>query len=336
MTTEARYDVVGIGNALLDVLSDTTDEFLKSHDLAKGTMTLIDAAQASRIYEGMKANGIECSGGSAANTMAGIASLGGKASFIGRVHNDALGELFRKDMTGIGVHFAGQPAELGQPTGRSMILVSPDAQRTMQTFLGAAAELTPDDVHPEAIKAASITYLEGYLWDPPPAKEAFLKAARIAHEAGRMVSLTLSDPFCVDRHRDDFLGLIADHVDIVFANEDEALALFQTDGLDAALDRFKTMDTLTVVTRSEKGSVVLRDGNVVAVPAAPIDKVVDTTGAGDSYAAGFLFGVTRGLDDATCARIGGIAAAEVISHYGARPKVPLGPLVQELAGGAGA
>ena len=320
-----EIDVVGIGNAIVDVLSQTDDAFLARHGLTKGAMMLIDAQQATRLYASM-APAVEVSGGSAANTMAGIASLGGAGAFIGKVRDDQLGEVFAHDIRSIGVSFLTPPALEGQPTGRCLILVTPDAQRTMNTFLGAANELTPDDVNPAVIQAARVTYLEGYLWDPEAAKDAFRKAVDIAHAAGRKVALTLSDSFCVDRHRDEFRALV-DQVDIVFANEAEITSLYEVKTFEEAMEAVRKEARIAVLTRSEKGSVVVRGSETHAVAAAPVAKVVDTTGAGDLYAAGFLYGYTQGKPLAECARLGGIAAAEVIAHVGARPEQPLRGLV---------
>lgn len=324
--TAIRYDVAGIGNAIVDVLAHASDDQLAHLGLAKGVMTLIDSVQAERIYDHM-APGIECSGGSAGNTMAGFAALGGRGAYIGKVRNDQLGEVFRHDIRSAGVAFDTPASEEGSPTARCLILVTPDAQRTMQTFLGACVELGPDDIDPEVIAGAQVTYLEGYLWDQPQAKAAFLKAAGIAHEAGRKVALSLSDPFCVARHRDSFLELVSGHVDLLFANEAEIMSLYRADSFDDALREVRGHCDIAALTRSEKGSVVVSGDDVISVSAERIKHLVDTTGAGDMYAAGFLFGHTRGADLGTCARLGGICAAEIISHFGARPEEPLKDLV---------
>lgn len=323
-----RLDVVGIGNAIVDVLSHADETFLVRHGLEKGSMTLIDGEQAHRLYAEMGA-GVEASGGSAANTIAGLASLGGSAAFIGKVRNDQLGEIFAHDIRTLGVHFSTPMAEEGPPTARCLILVTPDAQRTMNTYLGACATLGPDDVEEDVVRAAKVTYLEGYLWDPPAAKEAFRKAMRIAHDAGRKVALTLSDAFCVDRYREELRELVAGEVDLLFANEAEIKSLYEVDVFDEALQRVRALDTVAALTRSEKGAVVVADHEIHVVDAEPVEHLVDTTGAGDQFAAGFLFGFTRGRDLRTCARMGAIAAAEVISHYGARPEVPLASLLAE-------
>ena len=314
-----RFDVVGIGNAIVDVLTQTDDAFLDREGLAKGAMTLCDEAQATAVYD--KAGpATECSGGSAANTIAVMAGLGAKCAFAGKVKNDAFGRIFTHDIRSLGVHFDTTPAEDGPATANCLVLVTPDAQRTMLTYLGASIHLKPADVDLDVIKDARVTYLEGYLWDPEDAKQAFRAAAQAARAAGREVALSLSDPFCVDRHRADFLDLIEGHVDILFANEAEIMALYQVDGFDAALDKVKGHCKVAALTRSEKGSVVV---GVETVAAAPVSKVIDTTGAGDAYAAGFLYGYTRNEALETCARMGGIAAAEVIAQIGARPETDL-------------
>lgn len=325
--TDAAYHVVGIGNAIVDVIAQADDAFLDTEGLPKGAMTLIDADQAEALYAKM-APGIEASGGSAANTMAGIASLGGKGAFFGKVRNDQLGEVFRHDIRAIGVDFDCLPAADGPPTARCLILVTPDAQRTMNTFLGACVDLGPEDVDPAVVKAAQITYLEGYLWDPPRAKEAFVKAAEIAHAAGRKVALSLSDPFCVDRHRAEFRDLVDGHIDIVFANEDEIKSLYETEHYDDALQAVRGKCEIAALTRSEKGSVIVSGDEVHVIDPDPVENVVDTTGAGDLYAAGFLYGVTHGHDLAVAGRMASISAAEAISHMGARPEVSLKELLQ--------
>jgi sugar/nucleoside kinase (ribokinase family) len=325
-----EFDVVGIGNAIVDVLSQADDAFLARHGLTKGAMMLIDAEQATRLYAAMPP-GVEVSGGSAANTMAGIASLGGAGAFIGKVRDDQLGEVFAHDIRSIGVSFLTPPALEGQPTARCLILVTPDAQRTMNTFLGAANELTAQEINPAVIEAARVTYLEGYLWDPPAAKEAFRKAVDIAHGAGRKVALSLSDSFCVDRHRDEFRALV-DQVDIVFANEAEIVSLYQTATFDDALQAVRRAGTLAALTRSEQGSVIVAGDEVHVVGAERGVTLVDTTGAGDLYAAGFLTGYTQGRPLAECGRMGSIAAAEAISHLGARPQADLKALVAEKLG----
>ena len=328
---DSRFDVIGIGNAIVDVLRQADDELIESLGLTKGAMSLISADESKALYEKI-GPAVECSGGSAANTIAGLASLGGAGAFIGKVHDDQLGAIFRHDIRALGVVFDTPPNVSGAPTATSMVLVTPDAQRTMQTYLGACVDLGPADVDTEQIADSQITYLEGYLWDPPGAKEAFVKAADIAHEAGRKVSLSLSDPFCVDRHRVDFLDLAEHHVDILFANEQEITSLYQVQHFDDALQAVRGHCDIAALTRSDKGSVIVAGDEVHVVDAEPVSDVVDTTGAGDAYAAGFLYGVTSGQNLATSARIGGIAAAEVISHMGARPDVSLKALVEEKLG----
>ncbi|MFQ5955256.1 MAG: adenosine kinase [Kiloniellales bacterium] len=324
---DTGLEVVGIGNAIVDVLTHAPDDFLAREGLVKGTMRLIDADEAEALYARM-GPGVECSGGSVANTMAGLASLGARGAFVGKLRDDQLGQVFRHDMRAIGVAFDTAPAADGPATARCLILVTPDAQRTLNTYLGACVGLGPEDIDPRLISSARITYLEGYLWDPPRAQEAFVKAAKIAHEAGRKVALSLSDPFCVDRHRDSFEELVAHHVDILFANQHELMALYQAADFDAALHAVRGQCEIAVLTRSEKGSVVLQGNDVHIVDAEPVERVVDTTGAGDQYAAGFLFGLTQGYDLYSCGRIGSIAAAEVIGHVGARPATSLAALVE--------
>jgi len=323
---EHRFDVVGIGNAIVDVLSHADDAFLDRHRLAKGAMTLIDNARARALYRDM-GPGVEMSGGSAANTIAGLASFGAACAFVGKVRDDQLGEVFAHDIRSLGVHFATPPASDGPGTARCLILVTPDAQRTMGTFLGACVELGPEDVTQELIGAARVTYLEGYLWDPPRAKDAFRRAIALAHDAGREVALTLSDAFCVGRWRAEFQALVAGEVDILFANEAELTSLYQVARFDDALQAVRGKCRLAALTRSEKGSVVLSGEEVHVIDRAPVAHVVDTTGAGDLYAAGFLYGYTRGRPLAECGRLGSLAAAEVISHLGARPEVPLDSLL---------
>ncbi len=325
-----EIDVVGLGNAIVDVLCQIDDAFLARFELAKGSMTLIDAGEATRLYAAMGPC-VEVSGGSAANTMAGIAALGGRGAFIGKVRDDQLGEVFAHDIRSIGVSFMTPPALEGLPTGRCLILVTPDAQRTMNTFLGAANDLRAADVNPDVIKAAKVTYLEGYLWDPEEAKAAFRKAVEVAHAAGRKVALTLSDSFCVARHRDEFRALV-DQVDIVFANEAEITSLYQTDSFDAALQAVRAAGTLAALTRSEQGSVIVDGADVHVIGAERGVTPVDSTGAGDLYAAGFLTGYTSGRSLADCGRMGSIAAAEVIGHMGARPQADLKALVARTLG----
>jgi len=325
VTASARHELLGIGNAIVDVLARCDDAFLAREGLAKGMMTLIDTPTADRLY-GRMGPGVEVSGGSAANTMAAFASCGGAGAFIGKVRDDQLGQVFRHDIRAAGIAYDTPPAVDGPPTARCLILVTPDAQRTMQTFLGACVNLGPEDIEHETVAGAAVTYLEGYLFDPPRAKEAFRAAARVAHGAGRLVSLSLSDPFCVNRHRDDFRALVRDEVDVLFANEHEIMALYEAADFDTAMQAVRAETRIACLTRSEKGSVIVADGEVHVVDAVRTS-VVDTTGAGDAYAAGFLFGLTRGWPLARCGRAGAIAAGEAISHFGARPAVPLAPLV---------
>jgi sugar/nucleoside kinase (ribokinase family) len=325
----SKYDVLGIGNAIVDVIAFTEDDFLLSHNLAKGSMRLIDEVQAEKLYQSMGPATI-ISGGSAANTIVGIASLGGSASFIGKVREDALGQAFTHDIRAIGVNFETKPALTGLATARSFILVTPDGERTMNTFLGACQDLGSDDIDSSTVEAAAVTYLEGYLWDPEAAKAAFRKAASIAHSAGRKVALTLSDSFCVDRYRDEFRALITDGtIDILLANEHELKSLYTTADFDSAVKALQAEGPLAVVTRSSVGSVVIDRRNVISVPAHPIERLVDTTGAGDLFAAGFLLGHVRGFSHGEAARLGAIAAAEIIQHIGARPETRLKDLAQE-------
>jgi len=325
----ARYDVLGLGNAIVDVIARAEEDFLLKQGMHKGTMALIDEARASAIYDAM-GPAIEMSGGSAANTIVGLASLGARSAFVGKVKDDGLGRAFSHDIRASGVAFATPPASAGPSTGRCYVLVTPDGERTMNTYLGAAQDLHPADIDPDAVRASMVTYLEGYLWDPKNAKDAFLKAAQIAHQAGRRVALTLSDAFCVDRWRDEFLQLMRSRtVDLIFANEAELHSLYQTADFDSAVTALRADIDVAVVTRSEKGCLVVGPESVEAVPAFPVDRVVDTTGAGDLFAAGFLCGLARGADDRTCGRLGALAAAEVIQHLGARPETSLASLARE-------
>jgi sugar/nucleoside kinase (ribokinase family) len=325
----ARYDVLGIGNAIVDVIARAEHDFLLKAGMRKGTMALIDEARAEAIYDAM-GPAIEVSGGSAANTTVGLASLGARAAFVGKIKDDMLGRAFAHDIRAAGVAFATPPASSGPSTGRCYVLVTPDGERTMNTYLGAAQDLHPDDIDPQAIAASTIIYLEGYLWDPKHAKDAFLKAAKIAHEADRKVVLSLSDAFCVDRWRDEFLQLMRSRtVDLIFANEAELRSLYQTSDFGSAVKALRADIDVAVVTRSEKGCLVVNPQDIEAVPAFPVERVVDTTGAGDLFAAGFLSGLAHGVDDRTCGRLGALAAAEVIQHLGARPETSLKALAQE-------
>lgn len=326
MPQPPSLDIVGIGNAIVDVIAHAEESFLAQHAISKGTMTLIDEDRADVIYEAM-GPAVEYSGGSVANSMAGAAAFGARTAYIGKVHDDQLGAIFGHDIRAAGVGFDCRPATGGSPTARCFIMVTPDAHRTMCTYLGACRELGPEDVDPALVASAKVTYLEGYLWDDPGAKAAFRVAMDAARNAGRKVSLTLSDPFCVDRHRDEFLHLVEHDVDILFANEDEIVSLYQTATFDEAMARVSRHCEIAALTRSEKGSVIVAGDEVHVVEAQTVDRVVDTTGAGDLYAAGFLWAYTQGGDLRACARAGGIAAAEIISQVGARSDADLGAVM---------
>jgi sugar/nucleoside kinase (ribokinase family) len=324
-----RFDVLGLGNAIVDVISRTDDDFLAAQGLRKGAMALIDEARAEALYKAM-GPATFVSGGSAANTIIGVASLGCRAAFIGKLKDDETGAAFAHDIRAANVDFSIQFAKDGPASGRCLVLVTPDGQRTMNTFLGAAQNLSEADVDEDVVKQSAIVYLEGYLWDPPAAKAAFVKAAKIARRAGRRVALTLSDSFCVDRYRDEFLGLIrSGSVQIVFANESELHSLYQTSDFDTAAAQLRTENILAVVTRSERGSLVITGGESLVVPAFPVEQVIDTTGAGDLFAAGFLAGLSKSKNLETCARLGALAAAEIIQHIGARPLKDLGQLTTQ-------
>ena len=324
-------DILAIGNALVDVITTADPAFLAQHAIPKGTMRLIAADEAERLY-GIMGAGREVSGGSAANSVAGVAALGGSPAFIGRVAADQLGEVFAHDIRAAGVAFATPPMVDGPPTGRCLIVVTPDGDRTMSTYLGACQELSEADIDAAAVGAARIVYLEGYLWDPVGPRAALRKAMALARAAGVKVAFTLSDVFCVEAGRDDFRALLGTHVDVLFGNENEVKALYRTDDLGGAMTELATHATITVVTRSEKGAVVVANGERIVVPAEPVARVVDTTGAGDLFAGGFLHGLAQGRSLADCARIGGIAAAEIIGHYGARPETDLKRLVAARLG----
>ena len=324
--TDKSLDVVGVGNAIVDMLTQADDAQLERLGLAKGAMTLIDVDRAQELYGQMGA-GKSVSGGSAANTLAGIASLGGTGAYIGKVRDDQLGDVFARDLRAAGVDYRSRPVTSGPPTARCLIFVTPDAQRTMQTFLGASVDLGPDDIDPQAIGQAAITYLEGYLFDKEDAKEAFIKAAEIAHAAGRKVALSLSDPFCVDRHRAAFLHLVEGHIDILFANEAEITSLYEVEDFDAAVANVRGHCEIAALTRGADGSIIVTADEFIEIAAEPVENVVDTTGAGDLFAAGVLFGITQGYELALCGKFGAIASAEIISHYGARPQTPLAPLI---------
>ncbi|VVT30653.1 adenosine kinase [Rhizobium sp. EC-SD404] len=315
----SSIDVLCIGNAIVDIIARCDDAFLNDNAIIKGAMNLIDAERAETLYARM-GPAVEASGGSAGNTAAGIASFGGKAAFFGKVARDQLGEIYAHDIRAQGVHFETAPLASPPPTARSMIFVTPDGERSMNTYLGACVELGPDDVDEAVVASAKVTYFEGYLWDPPRAKEAIRECARIAHANGQEMSMTLSDPFCVDRYRAEFLELMrSGTVDIVFANASEAKSLYETESLEEALQAIAKDCRLAVVTMSEKGSIVVTGDERVTVEPLVIEELVDTTGAGDLYAAGFLYGYTQGRDLATCGRLGSLAAGLVIQQIGPRP-----------------
>lgn len=335
--SDAKYDLTGIGNALVDVLAKTTDEFIEaqSDNLTKGAMTLIDTERANALYD-MMGPATEVSGGSAANTMAGFASFGGKGGFIGKIADDQLGKVFHHDLTSMGITFETPPLPDDHmlSTGRCLILITPDAERTMNTYLGAGQELSSDDIQEAKalIEASKVTYMEGYLFDEDHSKEAFRNAAKIAHAAGREVSLTLSDPFCVDRHKDDFKDLVENHIDILFANEEEIISLYDAESFKDAAEAVKDKCKVAVITRGEKGAIVIHNNERTNIEASRVEKVVDTTGAGDQFAAGFLYGYTQGMEMHDCARLGALAAAEIISHIGPRPEIEYSTLVEHVSG----
>jgi sugar/nucleoside kinase (ribokinase family) len=326
----SRFDVLTLGNALVDVLAHADDDFVARTGVEPGAMTMIDAARSDEIYAEM-GSAIEVSGGSAANTAAGVASFGGKAAYIGRVADDAFGKVFSHDLRSVGVHFEAPLAADGSATGRCLVIVTPDADRTLCTFLGAGAELDESYIDETLVESSAVTYLEGYIWDPPAAKKAVRLAASIAHRADRRVALTLSDPFCVERHREEFVELIANDIDILFANEDEITSLYQVKTFDEALLRVRGHCDIAALTRGARGSVIVAGDDVHVIDAHPAT-VVDTTGAGDLFAAGFLFGLTHGHDLATCGQLASLGAAEVISHLGARPAVALAELARPIVG----
>lgn len=326
-----QYDVVGIGNAIVDVISQESDDFIDSHGLTKGSMTLIDAERAVQLYRDM-APAIETSGGSVANTVAGLASFGSSTGYIGKVRDDQLGEVFAHDIRAVGVDFDVPAATDGPPTARCLIVVTPDAARTMNTFLGTSSLLHPDDIDVDLVAAAKVLYCEGYIWDIEITKKAIRKAAEIAAGAGNKVSFTLSDSFCVERHRPEWHELVDGHIDVLFGNESEIKSLYETDDFDAAAEQLRGRCEVAVLTRGSAGSLILTADETIEVAAATVEHVVDTTGAGDLYAAGFLHGYTRGLDLATCGALGSLAAAEIISHMGARPAVDLADLAARELG----
>ena len=324
---ERRYDVVGIGNAIVDIIARADDAFLSKHDLAKGFMRLIDADEASRLYAAM-GPAVERSGGSAANTIAGLASFGAHCGFIGRVALEQFGGIFHHDIRSLGVAFDTPPAVDGAPTARCLILVTPDGERTMNTFLGASVDFAVPDIDEQLIAAAKIVYLEGYLFDREPAKAAFREASKLAKSAGAKVALSLSDAFCVDRHRADFQAFIRDEADIVFANETEITALYVVNSFEEAADRALADYEIAVLTRSASGSFIVAGGETIPIEPEKVKAVVDVTGAGDLYAAGFLYGYTQGLPLTACGALGSLAAAEIIGHIGARPEVSLRQLAE--------
>lgn len=326
--SDTRCDVIGIGNAIVDIIGRCDDDFLTRHDAPKGHMRLVDAPTIAALYDDM-GPAVEISGGSAANTLVGVASFGGAGAFIGKVAADEFGKIFAHDIRAAGVTFNSKPVADKDPTSRSLILVTPDGERTMNTYLGISTDIDHGEVDPEAIAAAKIVYLEGYLFDRPDAKAAFRQAVKIAKDAGRKVALTLSDGFCVDRHRGEFLELIRDGIDILLANEDEIISLYETSDFDQAMRRTMADTELAALTRSAKGSTIISKGERIDIPVEPVAKVEDTTGAGDLYAAGFLFGLATGKDLATAGRLGSIAAAEIISHIGARPETDLAELARQ-------
>lgn len=325
--SDGSIDVVGLGNAIVDVVAETPDALVERLGLAKGTMNLVDEASITELY-GAMGQAIEVSGGSCANTMAALASLGGSAHYIGKVNNDQLGEVFRHDIKAAGVTFQSRPLDSGPSTARCLVFVTPDAQRTMATYLGACVELGPDDVDEDSVAKAQITYLEGYLWDRPEAKQACIKASKIAHDAGAKVAFSLSDPFCVDRWRDEFIPLINDHIDIVIANEDEVVSLYQAKTFDEAVREVAQHCDLAAITRGPLGSVIVTPERQDVIDVAPVAEVIDTTGAGDLYAAGFLYGLTHGLSLQSSGRLGGLVAAEVLGQYGARIERSLMPFIE--------
>lgn len=329
--SESLYGLAAVGTALVDVIAHASEDFIRDqadkHGMLRGAMVLVDERRAVELYAAM-GPGVETSGGSAANTMAGFASFGGKGAFIGKTAEDQLGEVFRHDLKAQGVLCATQPLIAGPKTGRCLILVTPDGQRTMNTFLGAGSELTPDDIDPDLIASAEITYLEGYLFDGEQPKKAFIRAAEIAHEAGHRLALTLSDPFCVDRHRHDFIQLVQNHVDILFANEEEIKSLFMQQNFEDAISAARGHADIIAVTRGKAGAVIVSGDQIIEIKAAPVAKVIDTTGAGDQFAAGFLYGLTENKPLEDCGRLGALAAAEVISHIGPRPETPFAELMK--------
>lgn len=331
--SESSFGVVGVGNALVDVLSHADEAFVaaqcQTYGTEKGAFALIKESDAIKLYDAMPP-GIEASGGSAANTMAGFASFGGNGAFIGKVADDILGKVFQHDLRAQGIFYGTEPLILGPATGRCLILITPDAERSMFTSIGASAELSPDDIDPDVIASSRITYLEGYSFEASQSKRAFYRAAEIAHKSGHKIALTLSDPFCVDRHRHDFIDLVQNHVDILFANEEEIKSLFMTQSFEDAASAINGHCEVAVLTRGAKGAVLVSDGKHIVTPAHPVAHVVDTTGAGDQFAAGVLYGLSQNMPLETCGKLGALAAGEIIGHTGARPEVPLKTLLKDL------
>ena len=321
--TTARFDVAALGNAIIDVIASVDEAFVTEYGLSKARMDLIDEERADLLYEALPDNRLETSGGSAGNTIACLTSFGGKGAFLGKVADDPLGRVYQRDMEKIGAVFSGTPLKGGASTARSMIAVTPDGERAMNTYLGACTEFEADDVDEDIIANSSWTYLEGYLFDKPAAKTAFIHASEVASRSGRKVSVTMSDVFCIERHREAFRHLVRNHIDLVFANEAELKSLYELDDFDAALAQLRAETEFAAVTRSEKGAVIVNGDTTIEVPTTPIDKVVDATGAGDAYAGGFLYGLTQGMSLERCGQLGNLAAGEVISHYGPRPEASL-------------
>ena len=329
--TDADFDVLGIGNALVDVIASVDEAFVEAHDFPHGATTMVDLDRAEAVYADLPP-AQETSGGSCANTIAGLGSFGATVAFIGRVRDDQLGKVYTHDLRSLGVYFDVAPATDGPATGRCLVMVTPDAHRTQCTYLGASTFIGPEDVDADVVARARVTYLEGYLWDQPAAKDAIRKAATTARAAGQQVAFTLSDPFCVDRHRDEFRSLVTDEIDILFGNEAEICSLYEVEDFDTALQLLRHHCRVGALTRSERGSVVIAGDEVHVIDADPVEHLLDTTGAGDQYAAGFLYGLTHGYDLATCGRLGSVAAAEVISHFGPRPAVSLAKLAERVIG----
>lgn len=331
--SDSSFGVVGVGNALVDVLSHVDEDFVSSccrtYGTEKGFFALINESEAIKLYDAMPPS-IETSGGSTANTLAGFASFGGNGAFIGKVSDDLLGTVFRHDLRAQGIYYGTEPLAIGPATGRCLILITPDAERTMFACTGAAEELSPDDIEPDVVASGRITYLEGYSFESPRSKRAFYRAAEISHGAGHRIALTLSDPFCVDRHRHDFIQLVQNHVDILFANEEEIKSLFMTQTLEDAASAVSEHCSIAILTRGEHGALIISEGKQTFIPTAPVSKVVDTTGAGDQFAAGFLYGLSQDMPVDVCGRLGAMAAAEVISHVGGRPETPFRNLLKNL------